>query len=169
MGLLICHVDEADPVDAAVRWDPPVPVPEAIGPYRVLGELGRGGMGTIYLAQRQSADGTPDDPAAPLVALKVLRTTSLSGQAERRFQREIEVQQRLNHPGIARLLDAGTTDGMPWLVTEHIKGVLLGRWRVDANPSPAERVRLLADLCEAVQAAHAQGVVHRDLSPRTSW
>ncbi|MBK7769606.1 MAG: serine/threonine protein kinase [bacterium] len=165
MGLLICHVDEADPVDAAVRWDPPVPVPEAIGPYRVLGELGRGGMGTIYLAQRQSADGTPDDPAAPLVALKVLRTTSLSGQAERRFQREIEVQQRLNHPGIARLLDAGTTDGMPWLVTEHIKGVLLGRWRVDANPSPTERVRLLADLCEAVHAAHAQGVVHRDLKP----
>lgn len=135
-------------------------MPAEVGPWRILELVGQGGMGIVYRARRQGGEPGPD------VALKVLRPAAIGGQVERRFQREVEVLRRLDHPGIARLLDAGTTDdGTPWLATEFIEGSTLARWRIEADASIAERVRLLAELCEAVQAAHEHGVVHRDLKP----
>jgi predicted Ser/Thr protein kinase len=136
-----------------------VPVPAAIGPYDVLDVLGQGGMGVVYRARRKS------DGQAPVVALKVLRAGATGEQLERRFRREIEVLRRLDHPGIARLLDAGTADGAPYLATEYIDGLTLSRWRDETDPPRGERVRLLAGLCDAVHAAHQLGVVHRDLKP----
>jgi serine/threonine protein kinase len=100
------------------------------------------------------------------VALKVLRTGLGNTNLERRFRREIEVLRRLDHPGIARLLDAGTDEtGAPWLATEYIDGVTLNRWRVETESTTEQRVLLLAELCDAVHAAHGHGVIHRDLKP----
>ena len=141
-------------------WREPADVPERIGPYRVLGLVGQGGMGIVYRARR--LDGPPD---APPVALKVLQAGALGPQFERRLQREADVLRRLDHPGIARLLEAGGADGAPFLAMEFVEGVSLTRWRVEQDPPVADRIRLLAELCDAVHAAHDRGVVHRDLKP----
>ncbi len=141
-------------------WNEPPAAPERIGPYRVLGTLGQGGMGVVYRARHQDAGlDSPD------IALKMLRPGALDPQFERRLQREAEVLRRLDHPGIARLLDTGNADGAPYLAMEFVEGVSLARWRVEQDPPVAERVRLLADLCDAVHAAHERGVIHRDLKP----
>ncbi|MBK8164578.1 MAG: serine/threonine protein kinase [bacterium] len=165
LDLLANHAEGVDPVDGADPWARQVAVPARIGPWRVIELVGQGGMGIVYRARRaDAADIGPD--GGPDVALKILRATLVGGQAERRFQREIEALRRLDHPGIARLLDAGADDdGTPWLATEFIEGTTLTRWRVDADADTAARVRLLAELCEAVQAAHELGIVHRDLKP----
>jgi serine/threonine protein kinase len=163
MNLLACHAEGEDSLDAVEAWAQPAVVPAAIGPFEVLGLLGQGGMGVVYRARRQ--DGGSATGPAPVIALKVLRAGVFNDQLKRRFQREIEVLRRLDHPGIARLLDAGTADGVPYLATEFVDGLTLGRWRHEVNAPLAERVRVLADLCDAVQAAHGHGVVHRDLKP----
>lgn len=160
LDLLANHAEGIDPVDGADPWARRAEVPASVGPWRVLGLVGQGGMGIVYRARRV------DDEAGGDVALKVLRAALVGGQSERRFQREIEALRRLDHPGIARLLDAGTApDGTPWLATEFVEGVTLARWRVESGASPGERVRLVAELCDAVQAAHDLGIVHRDLKP----
>lgn len=165
LDLLANHAEGADPVDGADPWAQKVAVPARIGPWRVCELVGQGGMGIVYRARRAGRDDGGGD-AGPDVALKVLRATLVGGQAEHRFRREIEALRRLDHPGIARLLDAGTDDdGTPWLATEFVEGVTLTRWRVEADTTTAGRVRLLADLCEAVHAAHEMGIVHRDLKP----
>ncbi|MBK7769481.1 MAG: serine/threonine protein kinase [bacterium] len=161
LDLLACHAEGAkDALDAAPSWYVPEPVPERIGPYRVLGLVGQGGMGMVYRAQRLDGGDT-----APTVALKVLRPGLVTGQMERRFQREIEVLRRLDHSGIARLLDAGAADGAPYLVTEFVDGLTLSRWRTEVEALPEDRLRVLADLCDAIHFAHAGGVIHRDLKP----
>ncbi|MBK9470797.1 MAG: serine/threonine protein kinase [bacterium] len=158
--LLANDAGAGDPVDGADPWARQVVVPETIGPWRILGLLGQGGMGIVFKARRL------DDDDAPAVALKVLRTGLGNADLERRFRREVEVLRRLDHPGIARLLDAGTDDtGAPWLATEYIDGVTLNRWRVETESTPEQRVLLLAELCDAVHAAHGHGVIHRDLKP----
>ena len=162
LELLACHVDGAGP-ETDDLWSRPTVVPAFVGPYEVLDLLGKGGMGVVYRARRRPAEdgGEP----GPIVALKVLRDTSLSQVMERRFKREIEVLRRLEHPGIARLLDTGIADGLPYLATEYIDGLMLSRWRDETHPTETERVRLLAELCDAVECAHRHGVVHRDLKP----
>jgi predicted Ser/Thr protein kinase len=158
--LLANDAGAGDPVDGADPWARQVVVPETIGPWRILGLLGQGGMGIVFKARPL------DDDNAPTVALKVLRTGLGNTDLERRFRREIEVLRRLDHPGIARLLDAGTDEtGAPWLATEYIDGVTLNRWRVETESTTEQRVLLLAELCDAVHAAHGHGVIHRDLKP----
>ena len=167
-ALLACLSDDVDPLDAPLPWSDEAPIPLTFGPYRVLGLIGRGGMGVVYRAQAPTmGDGTAfgADQEAPMVALKVLRADIVTSQIERRFQREIAVLRRFDHSGIARLLDAGSIDGKPYLVTELVEGMTLSRWRSEVEPALAHRCRLLAELCEAVHYAHAQGVVHRDLKP----
>ncbi len=122
-------------------------------------------MGIVYLA-RLRVEGGAEPPA---VALKVLRAGAMSRFLHSRFKREIAALRRLDHPGIARLLDAGTLDSAdgprPWFAMERVEGVTLGEWR-RADPPERERLRLLADLCDAVHGAHQHGVVHRDLKPQ---
>ena len=131
------------------------------GPYRVRREVGRGGMGAVYLAERS------DDQYQKEVALKVL--PAWSGGGRRRLQRFLEERQilaALDHPGIARLLDGGVTaDGMPWFAMEYINGQPIDQYS-DALRLPIEkRLELFCDVCSAVQYAHRHLVVHRDLKP----
>lgn len=129
-----------------------------VGRFRLVREVGRGGMGVVYLAER--ADGEFEQR----VAVKLLPVGSAAPAAHRRFLVERQVLARLDHPAIARLLDGGTTsDGRPYLVMEYVEGERIDRW---CHGRPLEqRVRLFLEVCEAVASAHANGVIHRDLKP----
>ncbi len=159
-SLLANHADGEDLLDVPWPRRGTPALPAQIGPYRVLDHIGEGGMGVVYRAV--ALDGGDD---ASVVALKVLRPGVVTPQVARRFRREVEVLRRLDHPGIARLLDAGTADETPYLAMEHVAGITLTRWREEAGVSPAARLRLLADLGDAVHFAHQHGVIHRDLKP----
>jgi eukaryotic-like serine/threonine-protein kinase len=136
------------------------PLPERIGPYRVLGRLGRGGMGEVLLGER--ADGLFDQR----VAIKLLRPGMASEDVLSRFARERRILARLEHPHIARLLDGGAAeDGRPYFVMELVEGEPITTWCRARDASVEERLRLLLDCCDALAAAHRSLVVHRDLKP----
>jgi WD40 repeat protein/predicted Ser/Thr protein kinase len=121
--------------------------------YKLIEELGEGGMGTVFRAEQES-------PRRP-VAIKVLHTRSQSAWV--RFQTEAQVMARLDHPGIARVLEAGEADGQAFLAMEYVDGVTLDRF-VAKRPL-RERLELFVQLCDAVHHAHVKGVIHRDLKP----
>ena len=131
-----------------------------VGPYRILREIARGGMGRVYLAERVD----PDLPQR--VALKLVKRGMDTDDVLLRFRQERRILASLNHPGIARLQDGGATpDGRPWLVMEYVEGVPLGEYLEGAGPALPQRVRLLVQLCDAVEYAHRNLVLHRDLKP----
>jgi WD40 repeat protein/serine/threonine protein kinase len=136
-------------------------MPERIGPYRILGLLGTGGMGLVYRAEQHS-------PRRE-VALKVIRGGLASLELVRRFEKEARVLGRLDHQGIARVYDAGVYDGPagpePFVAMELVTGVTLLDHVDRFQLSRPERVELLARVCDAVAHAHEQGIVHRDLKP----
>lgn len=138
-----------------------LPLPDAIGPYRILGVLGRGGMGIVYEAEQE----TP----ARQVALKVLRPDVATREMMRRFEHETLMLGRLNHPGIAQVYDAGSAvteaGRQPFLAMELVRGVTLTRHAEENNLSREERLELLVAVADAVHHAHQRGVVHRDLKP----
>ena len=135
-------------------------VGRAIGPWRVIRELGHGGMGRVFLAER--GDGEYEQSAA----LKVIRPGMDSAQILARFRRERQILARLQHPHIARLLDGGLTDdGHPWFAMEYVEGEPLHRYCDRQQLTVRERLRLFMDVCEAVAYAHASLVIHRDLKP----
>jgi serine/threonine-protein kinase len=132
----------------------------SIGRWRVLSELGRGGMGVVYLAER--ADGQFEQRAA----LKLIRTDDDSLGLRRRFLRERQILADLEHPNIARLLDGGIAeDGRPYFAMEYVDGrpVLeyVSEWNCDARA----RLKLFLEICDAVQFAHRRLIVHRDIKP----
>jgi eukaryotic-like serine/threonine-protein kinase len=131
-----------------------------IGPYRILRELGQGGMGVVYLAARA------DEEFRKRVALKVIRSGGASEEVVRHFKRERQILAGLDHPNIAKLLDGGTTDdGLPYFVMEHIEGEPLLAYCDSRKLAVAERLRLFQSICSAVQYAHRNLVVHRDIKP----
>jgi len=136
------------------------PQPERrIGPYRVLRELGHGGMGTVYLAARD------DDQYQKRVAIKVVRGLD-SAEVVRHLRRERQILAGLEHPNIARLLDGGTTeDGLPYLVMQHVEGQPIDRFCDERKLTVRERLQLFQGVCAAVQHAHRNLVVHRDIKP----
>ena len=133
--------------------------PGAVGPHRLLGRLGEGGMGTVYLAV------SPDERA---VAVKVLRDTPLDGSetARRRFRQELEALRRVRGPHLVELLDADVEADLPYLVTRFVPGARLDR-EVEANGplEPADLRSLARGLADALATLHEAGVVHRDLTP----
>ncbi|MGE0711719.1 MAG: protein kinase [Planctomycetota bacterium] len=130
-----------------------------VGPYRVERELGRGGMGAVYLARR--ADG-----AGPAVALKVLGTDAHDPDDRARFTREAEVLARLEHPNLVRVLAHGRDGAQAWLAMELIEGEPLDRRLKLRGPLPArEAAALIRDLARGLAHAHARGVLHRDIKP----
>ncbi|HEX4963035.1 MAG TPA: serine/threonine-protein kinase [Thermoanaerobaculia bacterium] len=141
--------------------EPETPLPaDRIGPYQLLALLGRGGMGEVFLAER--ADGAFEQR----VALKLIKRGMDSEEIVRRFHRERQILARLEHPGIARLLDGGTApDGRPYFVLELVEGEPIPSYCRRVKVSLEERLRLIIAACEAVDAAHRSLVVHRDLKP----
>src|SRR5512138_1380782 len=154
--------DFAAPMLAALAPSLESPRPHArFGPYRVLGELGRGGMGTVYLAERADAQ------YEKRVALKLL--PSWSAADARRVQRFVEERQilaALEHPDIARLVDGGVTaEGLPWFAMEYVDGAPIDRYCDERRLTVDDRLALFCRVCSAVQYAHRNLVVHRDLKP----
>jgi hypothetical protein len=148
------------PLVPAAAQAGPEPQPGAVvGPWRLLSELGEGGMGSVWLAER--ADGQLRRP----VALKLPRLTWARGLADR-MARERDILATLEHPNIARLYDAGVdAQGRPWLALEHVKGQPLDAYARAHRLTLRERVALLLQVCDAVAYAHGRLVIHRDLKP----
>ncbi len=136
------------------------PVPDRIGIYRVLGEIGRGGLATVLLAER-------DDEAYQLqVAIKLVRRGLDTADLLKRLRQERQILARLDHPHIARLLDGGSTDdGRPYVVMERIEGVPIDRYCRRHRLDLRDRLRLFIAVCEAVAYAHRNLIIHRDIKP----
>ena len=135
-------------------------VGQKIGIYEIIRELGFGGMGAVYLAER--ADGKFEQK----VAIKMLKREFNVKKIRQTFKREKEILSKLNHPNIARLLDAGTTnDGVPYLVMEYIEGLPIDKFCEKKNLSLKPRLKLFNKICEAVSFAHQNLIIHRDLKP----
>jgi len=138
----------------------PTEAPKRIGPYRILELLGRGGMGSVYLAEREESSFNHR------VALKILRSGLNDTEMEARFKSERQILADLRHPNIARLIDGGTTDdGAPYLAMEYIEGNRIDRWCDENRLDIDARLEVSRIVCSAVQAAHRNLVVHRDLKP----
>jgi serine/threonine-protein kinase len=139
------------------------PIPRALldqrfGPYRIRRVLGEGGMGVVYLAEREDLHS--------VAALKILRDASLSPSRRDRFAAEQRTLAQLHHPAIAQLYDADTLpDGTPWFVMEYVEGVPLTEYCRARQTSLRGRLILFRGVCEAVQHAHRQAVIHRDIKP----
>jgi tetratricopeptide (TPR) repeat protein len=132
--------------------------PATVGPYRVIGTLGEGGMGTVYLAEQL-------EPVRRTIALKVIRL--LGGRhLIARFESERQALAMMEHPNIARLYDAGiTAEGHPYFAMEYVDGVPVTKYCDEHKLSIRERLRLFQQICGAVQHAHQKGVIHRDIKP----
>jgi non-specific serine/threonine protein kinase/serine/threonine-protein kinase len=139
----------------------PVEVPERIGNYRILGVLGEGGMGLVYEAEQ-------DEPKRR-VALKVVRRSMVTRELLQRFRQEAQVLGHLQHPGIAKVYEAGTADdgegGRPFFAMELVEGLPITKYADDHHLDTPARLKLIALLCDAVHHAHQKGVIHRDLKP----
>ena len=136
-------------------------LPERFGSYRVLGELGRGGMGVVYLGARD------DDRFEKRVAIKVVSGDLVHPAVLRRFEEERRILASLDHPHIAPLLDAGTTEGgVPYVVMEHVEGESIDGYCEARHLGVHERLGLFIRVCDAVQYSHQHLVVHRDIKAR---
>ena len=130
-----------------------------IGPYKLLQQIGEGGMGVVYMAEQTQ-------PVQRRVALKIIKPGMDSRQVVARFEAERQALAMMDHPNIAKVLDAGTTDGgRPYFVMELVKGVPFTRYCDEQHLTPRERLQLFVPVCQAVQHAHQKGVIHRDLKP----
>jgi eukaryotic-like serine/threonine-protein kinase len=131
-----------------------------IGAFRLIDFLGEGGMGAVYLAERDDAE------FSQRVAIKVLSRAVVSPEAIARFRDERQILAALEHPNIVRLLDGGSADdNLPYLVMEHIEGTSLTRYAGHRRLSVRARVELIRQVCTALQYAHQNLVVHRDIKP----
>ena len=135
-------------------------MPERVfaGRFKLRQKLGEGGMGEVWVADQA-------EPVQRRVAIKVVRPGLDSDRMLARFEQERQALALMDHPNIAKVLDAGEAEGRPYFVMELIKGVPITEYCDRARLSPRERLRLFVPVCEAVQHAHQKGVVHRDLKP----
>jgi len=149
----------AERVGSWLRDDAP-PATERVGPFKLLREIGRGGMGTVYLAVR-------DDPQVPQrVALKLAQSGLDTEEIRGRFIKERRILAALSHPGIAALVDAGISDdGRPYFAMEYVDGTPIDRDCDKRRLDVRKRLLLFCEICDAVQYAHRNLIVHRDLKP----
>ena len=140
---------------------PPTPATgRLVGVYRLVAELGEGGMGTVHLAERV------DGHFEQRVAIKLLKQGLADDDAKRRFLQERQILARLDHPGIARLIDGGVTaEGTPFFVMERVEGRPVTNYCDEQGFGIEQRLRVFLEICDAVQYAHGSRVVHRDIKP----
>lgn len=130
-----------------------------VGPYRLVQPIGEGGFGVVFLAEQTH-------PVQRRVAVKVLRPGMDSSQVIARFEAERQALALMDHPNIARVLDAGKTDrGRPYFVMELVRGVSITQFCDEHRLTPRQRLELFVPVCQAVQHAHQKGIIHRDLKP----
>ncbi len=175
IDVLLAHYGKAadfldePPLNMDVTVDRPTAteiIGQSIGPYRLLQQIGEGGMGTVYMAQ-QSA------PIHRKVALKVIKPGMDSRQILARFEAERQALAMMDHVNIARVLDCGTTTGSPggvsagrpYFVMELVHGVPINKYCDDNRLTPRQRLELFVPVCHAIQHAHQKGIIHRDIKP----
>src|SRR5881394_2895769 len=145
-------LDLADePADEAVG--------QMLGRYKLLERVGEGGCGVVYVAEQT-------EPVRRRVALKVIKLGMDTKQVVARFEAERQALAMMDHPNIAKVLDAGTTDvGRPFFVMELVRGIRITDYCDQANLSTKERLDLFIKVCQAIQHAHQKGIIHRDIKP----
>src|SRR5262249_48509852 len=146
------------PPDDGAAAVPPQAAGPILGPYKLVEAIGEGGMGTVWMAQQTA-------PVKRLVALKVIKPGMDSKQVLARFEAERQALALMDHPHIARVLDAGTTAGRPFFVMELVKGVPITRYCDEHRLTPRQRLELFVPVCQTVQHAHQKGIIHRDIKP----
>lgn len=152
-------LQEAEELLALYSDEDPTPEVEHIGPYRVIKEIGVGGMGVVYLAEREG-------DYHRKVAMKVIRRGMDTDFFLGRFFKEREILGALDHPGVVRIVDAGSTlDGRPYLVMDYVDGIRIDKYCEQNEISTADRLKIFIKVCSAVQHAHRNLIVHRDLKP----
>jgi eukaryotic-like serine/threonine-protein kinase len=157
-------IDEAaSPISSSGKGIGAVESPETvggrIGPYKLLQNLGEGGMGAVWVAEQQ-------EPVKRRVALKVIKPGMDSRQVLRRFEAERQTLALMDHTNIAKVLDAGATaEGRPYFVMELVKGVPITKYCDELHVPVRERLELFAAVCHAIQHAHQKGIIHRDVKP----
>ena len=130
-----------------------------LGPYKLLQQIGEGGMGVVYMAEQT-------EPIERRVALKIIKPGMDSRQVIARFEAERQALAMMDHPNIARALEAGMTDsGRPYFVMELVKGVPITEYCDEHQLTPRQRLELFIPVCQAIQHAHQKGIIHRDLKP----
>ena len=130
-----------------------------IGPYKLLQQIGEGGMGVVFMAEQS-------EPIQRTVALKIIKPGMDTRQVIARFEAERQAVAMMDHPNIAKVLDAGTTNsGRPYFVMELVKGVPITKYCDDKHLPLRDRLELFVHICEAVQHAHQKGIIHRDIKP----
>jgi WD40 repeat protein/serine/threonine protein kinase len=153
------HQAGADAPTAEAAGPVAVGIGEVIGPYKLVEQIGEGGMGTVWLAQQQ-------EPVKRLVAVKLIKAGMDSKQILARFEAERQALALMDHPNIAKVLDAGATaEGRPYFVMELVKGVPITSFCDERRLTPRDRLGLFVPVCHAIQHAHQKGVIHRDLKP----
>jgi serine/threonine protein kinase/tetratricopeptide (TPR) repeat protein len=140
-----------------------VPISEGpgtlIGTYKLLQQIGEGGFGLVYMAEQER-------PVRRTVALKIIKPGMDSAQVIARFESERQALALMDHPNVAKVLDAGATQsGHPYFVMELVKGVPITEFCDKNHLPPEERLKLFLDVCHAIQHAHQKGVIHRDIKP----
>jgi serine/threonine protein kinase/tetratricopeptide (TPR) repeat protein len=148
------------PASGTDRHAPPLEGPGTqVGPFKLLQPIGEGGMGTVYLAEQVH-------PVQRRVALKVVKPGLDSKEVLARFEAERQALALMDHPNIARVLDAGATpEGRPYFVMELVKGVPITQFCDDGRLGVRERLELFVPVCLAIQHAHQKGIIHRDVKP----
>ena len=151
-----------DPQEQTKLADEPAPREgegSIIGPYKLLQNIGEGGCGVVYMAEQQK-------PVVRRVALKIIKLGMDTKQVIARFEAERQALAMMEHPNIAKVLDAGATEtGRPYFVMELVRGVPITEFCDQQNLSTNERLMLFMDVCSAIQHAHQKGVIHRDIKP----
>ena len=153
------------PAPGTSREDKPTsPAPEempgsCIGRYKLLQKIGEGGCGVVYMAEQE-------EPIPRKVALKVIKLGMDTKEVIARFESERQALALMDHPNIARVLDAGATEtGRPYFVMELVRGIKITDYCDQANLSTKERLDLFIKVCQAIQHAHQKGIIHRDIKP----
>src|SRR5262249_19047912 len=130
-----------------------------IGRYKLLEQIGEGGMGTVFMAEQT-------EPVQRKVALKLIRPGMDSAQVVARFEAERQALAMMDHPHIAKVLDVGAAaSGRPYFVMELVKGQPITKFCDEQRLTPRQRLELFAPVCQAIQHAHTKGIIHRDVKP----